>query len=172
MVIGDDEIDAALFGDLSGFYGGDAAVDGDDELGAAVDDLAEGVGIEAVAFFEAVGDVEVDFAAQDVDGVPEDGGGGDAVDVVVAVDDDFFAVADGAGDAVGGFGEVGNGGGVVEIIGAGGEKGLAGLGIAQAAVEQRLGEHGGGFEPRGQFVGLGVGGNQIPLLGMHPCHLD
>ena len=103
VVIRHDQIDAALARDLRRLDRGDAAVDGDDQLGAVVAELRDRLGVEAVAFVDAVGDVEVGVAAEDADGVPEDGGGGDAVDVVVAVDDDLFAVADRPGDALGGL---------------------------------------------------------------------
>ena len=102
MMIRDDQIHAAVFGDFGLLDGGHAAVDGDDEFGALIADLGDGLGVEAVTFLNAVRDVKLDLAAQQGDGVPEDAGGGDAVDIVVAVDDDRFAVADGLGDALGG----------------------------------------------------------------------
>jgi len=40
--------------------------------------------------------------------VPEHGGAGDAVDVIVAVEGDFFAGTDGGGDARGGRVHVGD----------------------------------------------------------------
>lgn len=98
VVVGDDEIDAEFFGFGCGGDGGDAAVDGDDDLGS---DILYGVGecfdggfVEAVAFFDAVGDVGGDFGfwRDDSEHVDEDGGGGDAVDIVISEDDDWFVV--------------------------------------------------------------------------------
>src|SRR5688572_16111960 len=116
MVISDDQVNSALAADLGLLDGGDAAVDRDDQPRAVGADLGEGLFVEAVAFFDAVGDVVVDFAAELADRVPEDGSGGDAVDVVIAVDDDLLSVADGLGDAVGGAGQIWDQGGVGEAL--------------------------------------------------------
>ena len=89
MMIRDDQCDAALFRHLRRLDRGDAAIDGDDQLCAAVADLRDGVAIQAIPFFDAMRNVVIDLAAELTDRVPEDGGGGDAVDVVVAVDDDL-----------------------------------------------------------------------------------
>ena len=172
VVVGDDEIDIFVAKRFCFVEGGDAAVDGDDEFGAGVGELFEGFGVEAVAFFEALGDVVVDVAAEEGDGVPEDGGGGDAVDVVVAVDDDFFLVADGLVDALGGFEDAGEEGGLMEMVEAGGEEGRAVGGAGDAAIEEDLGDEGGGFEAGRQLGGGGRGRCDSPSLDLlHPCVL-
>ena len=89
--------------------------------------------------------------------MPEDGGGGDAVDVVVAVDDDFFVGFDGVVDPVGGFGDAGEELWGVEVVEAGGEEGLAEGEVGEAAVEEDLGDEGRGFEAAGQLGGGGGG---------------
>src|SRR5438874_6731332 len=95
VMIGDNQVDAFFARDICGADRGDATVDGDDEL--CLPFVAEGsdrLRVQAVAFVDAVGDVVLDLTAEKLDRMPEDGGRGDAVDVIVAVDDDLFAIAD------------------------------------------------------------------------------
>ncbi len=47
-------------GPAGGLDGGDAAIDGDDEFGASVGQLADGVRVQPVPLFEPVGDVGLD----------------------------------------------------------------------------------------------------------------
>jgi len=172
VVVGDDEIDAVGAEGLGFLDGGDSAVDGGDELGAGFGDGFEGVGVEAVAFFETFGDVVVDVAAEEGDGVPEDGGCGDAVDVVVAVDDDFFVSFDGVVDAVGGFEDAGEELWGVEMMEGWGEEVVAEGGVGEAAIEEDLGDEGGGFETGGEIGGLRGGRRDRPsLVLLHPCVL-
>jgi len=156
VVIGDDEVDAGLSGGEGGLDGGDAAVDGDDDFGALGGERAEGVGVEAVAFVESVWDVGGDVGVRDevIEGVEEDGGGGDAVNVVVAVDDDGLALASGVEEACGGAVHVGHGGGVVEVEEGGLEEVLGDVrgecaGVEDAGEERCVLEAGGGGCGRG-----------------------
>src|SRR5436190_18537307 len=71
MMVGDDQIDAALAGDLGLFNRSDAAIDADDQAGALVADLRDRLGVEAVALVDAVRDVEVGGPAEHADRVPE-----------------------------------------------------------------------------------------------------
>lgn len=110
VVIGDDEVDAEVFGFDCGVDGGDAAVDGDDDLCSGLGECFDCGFVEAVAFIDAVGDVGGDLSVwcDDSEHVDEDGGGGDAVDIVISEDDDGFVVGDCFEDAIGGFVEVGD----------------------------------------------------------------
>ena len=79
--------------------GAGAAVGGDDEGDALGGEGVDGGGVDAVAFGEAVRQVgngrrEMGDAGQFAEAFDEDGGGGDAVDVEVAVDGDGLAGAD------------------------------------------------------------------------------
>ena len=135
MVVGDDEVDAEFFGDDCGVGCSDAAVDGDDDFGACISEGLDGGFVEAVAFIEAVGDVGVDFGVgcDDTEHVVEDGGGGDAVDIIITEDGDWFIVFDGIKDALCGFVEVWDEGGVVESREGWAEEGVAGLGVGEAS---------------------------------------
>ncbi len=82
--------------------GRDPAVDRNDQPRPAGDDLADGLFVEAVTLLEAVGDVVVDVRISHPQDPPQDGCAGDAVDVVVAVDDDLAALLDRLADQVGG----------------------------------------------------------------------
>ena len=98
VVVGDDHLEAArrCFGDLG--RGGDAAVDGEHEAAALVGEPRERLGAHAVAFVEPAREVPVDVGAELAQEQDGERGGGDAVDVVVAVDADPPAVGDGGAD--------------------------------------------------------------------------
>ena len=169
VMVGDDQIDAALASDEGGFDGGDAAIDGDDEFGAVVDDLGQGLGIQAVSFVDAMGNVGFDFSAEEGDGVPENAGGGDAIDVVIAVDDDFFRVGDGLGDAPGGGGETGQEGRLGQGAQAGGKKALGGVESGNPPIEEHLPDERGNFQLAGQRRGPGHRRFDLPAFGsIHP----
>src|SRR5579884_1268384 len=125
MMVGDDQINAPVLGDLGLLDGGDAAIDGDDELRAGIANLLQRLVVQPVPLVNAVRDVEVNVAAQHGDGVPEDGGGGDAVYVVVAIDDDPLLVAHRLGHPLGGFAQVRDRKRIVQALEAGAEEVLA-----------------------------------------------
>ncbi len=56
--------------------------------------LMKGLGIQAVAFFQAMGDVEGDLRTGQLEQVPEDGDAGDAVHIIVAVQHDGLSLPD------------------------------------------------------------------------------
>ncbi len=101
------------FFDLGG--GSDAAVDGDDELAFVGDGVLEGVEDDALFEGVAVGDVVEDVGADEAEELGEEGGGGDPVDVVIAVDEDVLFVFEGFEDAVDGFVHIGEELGVEEV---------------------------------------------------------
>ncbi len=178
VVVGDDDVNVMAAGEGDGFEGGAAAVDGDEEICAVVDGGLDGVAVEAVAFIDAVGDVGMDIGGGGGEGVPEHGGAGDAIDVVVAVEGDFFLVADGGGDAVGGDVDVGEEGRGGEIFELGIEEGEGGGGVGDAAVEEEAGDEGGDLEfaGEGREEGRGVGGigkggrgNDLPFAAAVGC---
>ena len=70
VVVGDDQIPAVGLGDLCRFDGGDAAVDGDDELRPSLANLRHRVGVQAVTLFQAMGDVVMNIRAQHAQRVP------------------------------------------------------------------------------------------------------
>ena len=77
--------------------GGGAAVDGDDQLGAAVLDLAEGGGAGAVALEDTVGDIDRQVPAHGAEPADQLGGAAGPVDVVVG-EDRYGPAADGGVD--------------------------------------------------------------------------
>ena len=86
-----DEIDAELSRERRLLDGGDAAVDAHDDLGAVLRELPERRRVQAVALLVAVRDVRADDDAELAERAHEDRRAGDAVDVVVPVDDDALA---------------------------------------------------------------------------------
>src|SRR5438552_176368 len=91
VVVGDDEIDAELARERGLAHGGDAAVDGHDDARPIRGELAERLAVEAVPLLVAVRDVRADDRAELAERTDEDRRAGDAVDVVVPVDDDALA---------------------------------------------------------------------------------
>ncbi len=99
MVVRDDRLEAELAskGDLAGTA--DPAVGGEQHPGAPGGEAADGVGGEPVAVGDAVGQVPIAIRARVAQGGDEDRGRAHAVDVVVAVDGDLEALADGGKQA-------------------------------------------------------------------------
>ena len=92
VMIGDDQLHAEP-GRLVRFVeAGDAAIDGDDDVGAVLGELLQRLVVEAVAVVEAVRHVELDLGIEQVQAGQQDRGRGDAVHVVVAVDADLLLV--------------------------------------------------------------------------------
>src|SRR5262245_13288361 len=60
MMIGDDQFETELAGDVGFGVAANAAIDSDDHLSAAQRDLPQGVGVQAIAFFQTVWNVELD----------------------------------------------------------------------------------------------------------------
>jgi hypothetical protein len=164
VVVGDDQVHAAVAGDLGLLDGGDAAVDRDDQLRALVAQLGQRLGVQAVAFLDAVGDVELGVPAEHADRVPQDAGGRDAVDVVVAVDDDLLLVPDRPGDPVGGLGDAGQGVRVVQGRQRRAEERLAVGRLGDAPAEQDLGDQRGDLQAARQLVGGRVRRGDVPAL--------
>lgn len=152
-MVGDDEVDAEFFGAACRGGGGDAAIDGDDDFGAGFCEGLDRVVVEPVALVEAVGDVGVDIGVggDGIEHVVEDRRCGDAVDIVIAEDGDGLVVFEGGEDALGGFVEVGDLGGVVE----------SGKGRVEECVRGGLVVEGaGGHDPGDEALGCwGAGGD-------------
>ncbi len=138
MVVGDNEIHPKGFCFFGCGEGADAGVNTDDEADTGGGGLSEDAGLHAVAFAQAVGDVVGDdggfvFGGDPLDGSLEEDGGGGAVDVVIAVDEDWFGGPDRPLDA--GYGQVHaeHEHGVVEIVDGWVEEGLGGCRVGYAS---------------------------------------
>ena len=101
-MVGDDQVHAQPPRGLGRSESADAHVHADDEpdarRGRALDDVVAHV----VAFADAVRHVKIGRAAAELNGGLENDDGGGAIDVVVAVDQDWFFVLDGGFEAVDG----------------------------------------------------------------------
>ena len=141
MVVGNDQIEAALAGGDGLFHAADAAIDGDHQGRPAVAPGADGIAVQAVALVDAVRHVVADFGPQQFQAEIEHGGARHAVDVVVAVDHDPLFGLDGGMDPLGGLAAAGQGFRVIQVRELGIEEG-AGLGrIGDAAADEQLGNH-------------------------------
>ena len=101
VVIDDDDVAAELAGARQRLAAGGAAVDGDDELGAVLDEPFDGRRVRAVAFEQAVGDVDARLQPVMREEAAHQSGGRGAVDVVVAEDGDRLALLDRIGETRG-----------------------------------------------------------------------
>ena len=91
MVVGHDHVHPELPGHLDLYCGGDAAVDREDEPDAVGRELLDRRGGDAVALLEAARQVPRHVGTDLSQREHGEGGGADAVDVVIAVDADFLA---------------------------------------------------------------------------------
>ena len=96
VMVGDDQLEAELARQIGLGHGRDAAIDRDDQLGPVLGrQPPERLGIDPVALVDPVGDVVVDVLRPgQAEAGPEDARAADAVDVVIAIDDDLPALAD------------------------------------------------------------------------------
>ena len=131
--------------------------------------------VDAVALVDAVGHVSahVGVGRGGLERVIEDARGGDAVDVVVAVDHDALPVAHGLHDALGGAGDAGQARRVVQIAQRRIEESAHLIGAVQSALQQHLTQQ--RRQPRrlGHRSGLRVGLGDAPAFEMtfeHPAH--
>ena len=91
VMVGDDQVQARP-GLLDLVDRADAAVDGDDDAHARGVEAPQGVEVQAIALVHAVGDVGLHLRAQGRQGLDQQGRGGHAVGVKVAVDGDRLAL--------------------------------------------------------------------------------
>ena len=92
VMIGDDQVDAELARAQRRLGAADAAVDRDDQRHAFGVQPIDRRRLQAVAVAQPFGDEVDDVAAEQLERAPQDDGGRDAVDVVVAVDGDPLAL--------------------------------------------------------------------------------
>ncbi len=104
VVVGDDHVDAERDGFGDGVAAGDPAVDGDQHAAVAKGGqrLVKRLGSEPVTVVKTMGDKGVDDRAIGAERQGEQGAGGDAVGVVVAVDEDRFLAGNGVPKTPGG----------------------------------------------------------------------
>jgi hypothetical protein len=169
VVVEDDDVDVA--GAKGGNFGGGirAAVDGDEELGGVEFEAAfDAGGAESVTFVDAVGEEAVDAAAVGVEDAMEDGEGGDAVDVVVAVEGNALVCSEGGLDARDGGGHFGEEIGVVEAAEAGLEKIGDRVFVGEALGGEEAGDEGGEVEGVHEVAdGAGVAGGGEDPTSLH-----
>jgi len=100
VVIGDDQVDATIARDLSRTNCGHPAVNADDEI-VRVAELRDRLRVQAVSLFQPVGQIGRDgcFRVDCSDHPPQNRRSGNAIDVIVGVDHNPLAGADGGEDA-------------------------------------------------------------------------
>ncbi len=108
MMVGDDQLEPQFACEQGLGDARDSAIDAHHEpLRILLMQLPQRLAIDAVTFFEAGGDVIVGPPTGERDAVPQQGRGGDAVDVVVAVNRDPPLGANRGNNAIGGIRQAG-----------------------------------------------------------------
>ena len=83
-------------------HAGDTAIHSDHQVNAPVVQGTHGVHGEAIAILDAAGDIVTDPSAAAAQIIHQDGGGGDAIHVIVAENGDMLATLQGAADTADG----------------------------------------------------------------------
>ena len=143
VMIGDDELDTQLLGGERFACAGDAAVDGNDERGAGILELRERFVADAVSVVEPAGQVIADIAAEQLEAAIDERGGGHAVGVVIAVDDDAAAGFDCAKNAIDRLRNARQLVGIAQAAEPRIEKTAGLIGVGDAAGQEQLGHDGG-----------------------------
>jgi hypothetical protein len=154
VVVENDDVDAALFEPGDGLNGRGAAIDGEQEGSREfVETIFDGFLAKAITFVHPVREIVIGGPTETRQDFQEQGSGSNAVDVIVAEDDErFFAFAS-EEKAVDGKGHVRQEKGVGEVFEARFEEIVNGLWVGEAAVEQALGEERGKAELICQLAG-------------------
>ena len=145
VVVGDDDVNAVLVGEVDHVVRLDAAVEGNQQVDVVVAAVLDALFGDAVAFGVAVGDVEFDVfvgvrAADFAEEGVEQGDGRGAVHVVVAIDHDSFVMDDGFGESFHGDVHVFHQERVVQFFNIGFEEVARVLHGGDAALSQQSGE--------------------------------
>src|SRR5580704_7020860 len=157
MMIGDDDVDAALARFANHFGSSNAGVHADYQGDAHGRGAFDDVGPHSIAFFQSMRNVVAGFAAGHLDGFLQNDDGHGAVDVVVAVDQNLFFRLDGGFDARNGVPHAGEQQWIVQVSEVGGEEAAGSRRIAQSPVQQ----HAGGYGLKSEFGGEITSGLRI-----------
>ena len=102
-----DNVHTASNAGFDGFHGRRAAVHGEQERrGKFFQAIFDAVGAKAVAFVHAVGQIKIHLPAKRTQNFDEERGGGHAVHVIIAKDDQRFILFAGAEQSLDGDGHV------------------------------------------------------------------
>jgi hypothetical protein len=167
VVVGDDDLHPAGPGLGDELHGLDAAVDADDEFRAPFDGHVDVMGLDAVALRQPLGNEIIHLGPQRLEGLIEHDHGQDAVDVVIAEDQDLLPVPDGPLDALDSRGHPFHEVGVMETFQAPEKEPPGRRDVEEAAVGQNCGQRERQVEGRGQLGRLGPPGFHDPQRVVH-----
>ena len=137
VVVGDDEVESEGFSGFRSGKGANAGVHTDDEADAFASGDLKYFTLHSVAFAQAMRDVESDNSTESLDGGFEEDDGCGSVDVVVTIDKDGLAGADGSLDALDSGGHPEHEVGIVQMIESGREKARCFGGAVNAAGDEQ-----------------------------------
>jgi len=154
MMIQDDRVDAPFAQPVDGFNGSRAAIHGEEQRHRKfLQAILHAVAAQAVAFVHAVRQITMHRPAEAAEDFREQGGGGDAVDVVVAEDHERFAAVARLEQPLDGGAHIREQKGIAELFQARLKKAGDERRVAESAIQQALGEQGRNFQPGGKLAG-------------------
>ncbi len=145
VMVGDDQIDAQLTSPDGRLHPANPAVHRDAQLHAVLVQPIDRGWLQAIAVAQAVGNEVTNVSAEQLECAAKNDCGGDAVDVVVAVDGDALVIRQRLADARDRFRQSGEPRGRVQVIQGGLEKARGIVRIGEAALAQQVGDD--GLEP-------------------------
>ncbi len=153
-MIEDDNIHTPLLEPSNRVHRGRAAIHGEEQGdGEFFEAIFNGVLAEAVPFVHPMGQIEMDGPAEGTQDFDEQRGRGDPVHVVIAEDYERFVLLASAEETLDGCCHVGEQKRVSELFKTGFEKPGNGCWVAEAAIDEALGEERREFEGAGQLAG-------------------
>src|SRR6185436_18087938 len=122
MVVGDDDVDPVLYHLFDLLRSRNAAIDRDEQGAVPLKRKLQGVADEAFFQHGPIGNVKIHFSADFAEKLGQKGGGGHAVHIVIAINQDRLLLSDGDQDPVDRFIHIGKEIGVEKIRQLGVEK--------------------------------------------------
>ena len=163
MVVSHNQVDTCFRSCLAGVKRPNSAVDTNDQLVAFFGRVFDHLGFQAVAFFQAAGQVEFRSASQHLQSALQHDDGCNPIDVIIAIDQDSFPALDRLEHARNHPVHVFHQEGIMKLGELRAKESSRLFGGIEPAVEKQPGSQFGDTDLRGQIVHLGIrSGQQVP----------
>ena len=154
MMIGDDQVESQLTGHIRCLKGPDPVIDSDDQTIPILRSLFQCILLNAVSFFQSPGHVKTDRGTQHFQGPLQDYGGGNAVDIIVPINQYLLSQVPGlkntTDDTIHIFHQVG----IMKVFQAGLEKFPRLIRIVKSPLKQQMSYQRGNLQLSGQRLDL------------------
>ncbi len=95
MMIGDHQVQSQLTGHIRCLEGPDPVIDSDNQAITILGSLLQDILLDAISFFQSPGQVKTDRGTQHFQGPPQDYGRGNAIDIIVPIDQYLLSLVPG-----------------------------------------------------------------------------